>query len=89
MPRVDPDQCAEDCDITDVTDTVSTWIGTIYLFGAIFSGPASYFMMGRFGRKWTLVLLALPLLVGYVILTLTRTLNSPELILVGRFLTGE
>ncbi len=88
IPRIDPDLCLDDCDISGVTPTLSTWIGTIFLLGATLSGPLTFTLMSFFGRRTVLIMLAFPMLAGYVILTLTKSLDSVELILVGRFLTG-
>ncbi len=88
FPHIIEEDCKPDCDIAGGDlDTIS-WIGTISTIGSTVSGAASYFLLRNFGRKKSIILLAIPFLIGFTMLSFTRKLDSIELLLVGRFFTG-
>ncbi len=44
--------------------------------------------MNKLGRKWTMVLYSLPMALGFSLFVAAGTLDSAELIYIGRILTG-
>ncbi len=89
LPRINEADCQDDCDISGVGDTMSTWIVTIFLIGGIFSGPMAFYLMKVTGRKYTLILFVVPMLIGYILLVLSKVFDNVILLLVGRFLAGK
>jgi MFS family permease len=88
LPRVDHDQCLDDCDISDVSASVASWIGPVFPLGAVFAGPMAFYLLEKIGRKRTLIALSFPMLIGYIMLTFSKTADSIALLLAGRFLCG-
>ena len=68
------------------------WSHGVSPAGALFSGLATGFLENKIGRKWTMLLMAIPFLSGWIILTLTKPLglgnDGPEWFYVGRALAG-
>ena len=65
------------------------WIGPLFALGAASSGPVAFFLLNKIGRKKTLFWMSTPMLVGYILLTLSKKLQSIAIVLVGRFLVGN
>ncbi len=89
FPRINKDICQDNCDISNVDGSTASWIGTIFLIGSIISGPVAFLLLSKIGRRWTLIGLTGPMLLGYGLLTITKTLDSIDLMLTGRFLAGN
>ena len=60
--------------------------------GAIFGGPIAGWISDAFGRKMTLLVVAIPYLSGYLMITFAHLSCSPitfkAVLLLGRFFTG-
>ena len=90
LPHIDPAQCNDTCDISDVTPTAATWVGPLLPAGSALVGPmVGLVINSRAGRKWTMVVLAVLLIVGWALLLISKFADSVVLILVGRFVNGE
>ena len=90
LPHIDPAQCNDTCDISDVTATTATWVGPLLPAGSALVGPiVGLVINSRAGRKWTMVGLAVLLIVGWTLLLISKFADSVVLILVGRFVNGE
>jgi MFS family permease len=74
--------------MSNISASVASWIGPLFPLGASFAGPIAFYLLNKIGRKKTLIALSLPMLIGYIMLTLTQTADSITLLLVGRFLCG-
>ena len=64
----------------------------MYAVGAAVSGPITAVLMGRIGRKWSIILMAAPLLVGYIMIALPKYVrfeHSERSFYIGRFMTGK
>jgi len=62
-----------------------SWIAAIFGLGAIFGGLMSAFLGNRFGRRVSLMMLALPDLLGWILVASSQNL---WMMLIGRFLIG-
>ena len=84
---VKPDGCAFD---EEFTVDQGSWIGSTYTLGALVSGLATGVLLAQVGRKWTMLLMAVPYISGWVLLTLTGPLDlaDPAWFYAGRILTG-
>lgn len=62
------------------------------LIGAIFGGPIAGYVSDRWGRKTSLILNAVPYLVGYLIILTTYLVQEgvvfKTVLMVGRVITG-
>ena len=60
--------------------------------GALVGGPVAGLVTDRWGRKVALLLVGVPYLVGYLMMTLAHLIGDPDgfkaVLLVGRLLTG-
>lgn len=65
-------------------DTFS-WISSVYYLGGIFSCIPVALLMNRIGRKWTLMALILPFLLGWCLLIWSQDV---WMMLVARFIMG-
>jgi predicted MFS family arabinose efflux permease len=54
-------------------------------FGAVVSGPPIGFIIGRIGRKSSLMILSIPYVVGWLLIASAMNLN---MLYSGRILTG-
>ena len=97
LPKVDPALCCPQphqmtnctCDLTDVPEQALSWIASLFPLGGVIAGPIAFFLLDKLGRKWTLICLCVPMLVGYSMLTLSYYVDNIAILLVGRFLTGK
>lgn len=63
----------------------SGWFGSLMTVGALLGGPFGGYCIEKIGRKKTILLSALPFLVGYGVIT---SAQEPHHLFIGRFLTG-
>jgi len=82
-----PNGCTFDKEFT--ANQVS-WIGSMHWIGSLFSSLFTGSFTAKFGRKMTILLLNLPVVLGWVLLTVTEPfdLGDPVYFYVGKFLTG-
>ncbi|CAG7834852.1 unnamed protein product [Allacma fusca] len=64
---------------------LATWIGSMTPLGCFFSGFVAGFLVEKIGRRWTMLVMALPFVGGWLIISFAPT---PTWMLAGRFLTG-
>lgn len=89
LPKIKNESCYEKgCDLSGVSDEAADWIGPLFPLGAIFAGPLAFFLLNKIGRKKTLLWLSCPMLIGYILLTITKVLDSLWTLFIGRFLVG-
>ena len=72
-----------------MTAVISSFL--IYSVGALISSFLTGVMMPSIGRKWTLILLTVPLILGWICLLIPAykiDIGSPALFYIGRILTG-
>lgn len=67
------------------TQDEQSWIGSLLALGAIFGPPLSGFLAGAIGRKWTMMFLAVPFLIAYIIMAFAKQLVA---FYVARILCG-
>lgn len=70
---------------TDFSESDITWIASIMPLGAATATVVMAFVFDVVGRKWTMVFLALPFVLGWMLLAFSSTV---PLFMVGRFITG-
>ncbi|XP_013409558.1 solute carrier family 2, facilitated glucose transporter member 8 [Lingula anatina] len=68
-----------------LTDNEASWFSALVAIGAIVGGPVAGQMVGWCGRKLTIMLGAIPFVVGWMLIAYQKGL---WMLLVGRFLTG-
>ena len=83
-----PSECQNDCDL-QITEEAASWIGPIFPLAAACVGPVAFFLLNKIGRKKTLIALSFPMLIGYILLTFVREIDSAAVLLTARFLVGE
>lgn len=83
-----PDGCTFD---QEFTEEQGSWIGSSYTLGAMVSGLVTGYMLATIGRKYTMLIMAVPFTAGWVLLALTAPLDlgQPVYFYVGRALTGN
>ena len=62
-----------------------SWVASLLNFGAFTAGPLSGWLMPRYGKKWTMMILSVPIFCGWICLI---TASSVYILYCGRFLTG-
>lgn len=98
LPQLRPDEASDDLLGSGATNITSTfykpftadpdqgsWIAAIFGLGAIFGGLMSAFLGNRVGRRVSLMMLALPDLLGWILVASSQNL---WMMLIGRFLIG-
>ncbi|XP_055355282.1 solute carrier family 2, facilitated glucose transporter member 1-like [Paramacrobiotus metropolitanus] len=65
-----------------------TAVATIFCVGGFIGSLCSRAMVAKFGRKGTLLINAVPGLIGALLLAFARMANSWEMVIVGRFFAG-
>ena len=88
LPKVSPEQCEPNCDL-QITEAVASWIGPIFPMAAACVGPVAFFLLNKIGRKKTLIALSFPMLIGYILLTFIKDIDSAAVLLTARFLVGK
>ena len=99
LPRISQELCnyipdsivtgSQSCDITGVTTDLAGWIGPLLPVGAIIVGPLIGILVDDLGRKWTMVVLAIPMFVGWILVTVSKTIDSIIAVYIGRILIGK
>ena len=86
----DPDK--SNCTLpVSFSDEEGSWIGSMFNIGALVAAFATGLLMPAIGRKWTMILLSVPFIIGWICLIIPAyktDISSPALFLVGRFFTG-
>jgi len=95
LPQLRPDDVFGTSGATNISSTLyrpftanpdqGSWIAAIFGLGAIFGGLMSAFLGNRFGRRVSLMMLALPDLLGWILVASSQNL---WMMLIGRFLIG-
>lgn len=62
-----------------------TWFGSLLNIGAIFGGPLAGILLGKYGRKVTVMMCAVPYVIGWALIA---SIESQGGLFVGRVLTG-
>ena len=73
------------------TKEEGSWISSLFGIGALFSCAITGILMSKIGRKWTLIALNGPLLLGWMCLLIPAyktDITNPYWFYVGRILTG-
>jgi MFS family permease len=81
-----------DCDFF-FDDDVGSWIGSLFTIGALLSSFVTGYLMSTIGRKWTMISMAVPFVIGWILLLLPDPTDmSPDaarwMFYSGRFITG-
>ncbi|KAI5713558.1 hypothetical protein M8J76_001231 [Diaphorina citri] len=69
-----------------ITDNQASWIASIITIGAILGSVPAGQLSYKFGRKWFLILLAIPSLAGWLMIMYAE--HDVNLLILGRFTTG-
>jgi len=86
LPQLSAQTCSGDCEgLLILSVEQQSWVAALLNFGAFTAGPVAGILMPRYGKKWTMMLLSLPILVGWFFLIFAINV---EMLYVGRFLTG-
>jgi len=86
LPQLSPQLCGDDCEgLLILSVEQQSWVAALLNFGAFTAGPMTGILLPRYGKKWSMVFLSLPIFLGWVLLIFA--VNVPMLYL-GRFLTG-
>lgn len=95
LPQLRPEDVFGTSGATNISSTLyrpftanpdqGSWIAAIFGLGAIFGGLMSAFLGNRFGRRVSLMMLALPDLLGWILVASSQNL---WMMLIGRFLIG-
>ena len=85
--------CLQDCDYF-YTAIEGSWIGSLATLGCLAGCFATGFLMGTFGRKWTITGMAVPLILGWILMLLPQLVGiDPSVTIwifyVGRFVLGK
>ena len=99
LPRISQELCTYNsddisdkrttCDITGVTVKLAGWVGPLLPVGAILVGPFIGVFVDKFGRKWTMIALAIPTFAGWLLITISKSIDSIFSIYAGRILIGK
>ncbi|RZC38442.1 Sugar tr and/or MFS 1 domain containing protein [Asbolus verrucosus] len=68
-----------------ITETDAAWLENIYMIGGIAGLPLTIYFVDRIGRQKTIIGACITNLIAWIIIAVA---NSPEYLLVARFLTG-
>ena len=86
LPQLSAQSCSGSCaGLLILSIEQQSWVAALLNFGAFTAGPVSGFLMPRYGKKWTMVILSLPIFIGWLFLIFAINV---EMLYVGRFLTG-
>ena len=85
--------CLQDCDYF-YTAIEGSWIGSLATLGCLAGCFATGFLMDIVGRKWTITGMAIPLLIGWILMLLPQLVGiDPSITIwifyVGRFILGK
>ena len=84
-----PDGCAFEG--VEYTSDQTSWIASLFNIGALISSCITGFVMSKLGRRYTIIVMAIPFIAGSILLALTKPLDLSEIayFYVGRILAGE
>ena len=86
LPQLSTQSCPGSCEgLFILTIEQQSWVAALLNFGAFTAGPITGILMPWFGKKWTMVLLSLPIFSGWLFLVFAVNV---EMLYLGRFLTG-
>ena len=86
LPQLSANTCTDECGGQLVLSTEQqSWVAALLNFGAFTAGPIAGILMPRYGKKWTMVLLSVPIFIGWLFIIFAYNV---EMLYVGRFLTG-
>jgi len=68
-----------------ITDEEGSWIAAMFSLGAIFGGFTSAFLGKKYGRRVSLIMMAIPDLLGWILVASSQNI---WMMLIGRFLAG-
>ena len=86
LPQLSPKSCPGSCEgLLILTVEEQSWVAALLNFGAFTAGPITGIVIPRYGKKWTMVLLSLPIFTGWIFLVFAVNV---EMLYLGRFLTG-
>ena len=86
LPQLSASSCSAECDHHLVLSIEQqSWVTALINFGAFTTGPLTSVLMPRYGKKWTMMLLSVPIFIGWILLICA---TSARMIYIGRFLTG-
>ena len=86
LPQLSAQSCYGSCEgLLILSVEQQSWVAALLNFGAFTAGPVSGFLMPRYGKKWTMVIISLPIFIGWLFLIFAINV---EMLYVGRFLTG-
>eukprot|EP00095_Tigriopus_kingsejongensis_P000011 snap_masked-scaffold342_size201858-processed-gene-1.5 protein:Tk00011 transcript:snap_masked-scaffold342_size201858-processed-gene-1.5-mRNA-1 annotation:"nad-dependent protein deacetylase sirtuin-2" len=91
LPHIAECEAIGECDFPqDLGKDVGSWISSLLTIGALVSSFVTGILIAKIGPKWTMIIMAIPSIIGWVILTITEPLQlgDPWLFYVGRILTG-
>ncbi len=73
-----------------LTADEASWVGGLFNIGAMVSAFVTGYCMEAIGRKWTMILMVVPFVAGWTILTMTGPLELTDAwwFYAGRLLTG-
>ena len=85
--------CAKDCDYF-YTAAQGSWIGSLATLGCLVGCFAAGFFMGAFGRKWTIIGMAIPQILGWILMLLPQFADINQditiwIFYIGRFVLGK
>jgi len=75
LPKLDESVCGTDCDITISKDEAS-FLSAVSNLGGMCVGPFAAILMLKFGKKWTMIILSVPFVVGWVLLVFANVTLS-------------
>ena len=86
----DTDVCAFENSKDGLDDNQAKWVSSIFNLGAMVAAVMTGLLLGRVGRKWTMIINCIPMALGYVCLMLPLWADgaNPSFFFIGRFLTG-
>eukprot|EP00092_Neocalanus_flemingeri_P034712 GFUD01037773.1.p1 GENE.GFUD01037773.1~~GFUD01037773.1.p1 ORF type:complete len:517 (+),score=127.69 GFUD01037773.1:69-1619(+) len=86
LPQLSAQTCSAECgDHLVLSTEQQSWVAALINFGAFTAGPIAGILMPRYGKKWTMMLLSVPIFIGWLFLIFACNV---EMLYVGRFLTG-
>ena len=84
--------CYPSCDHPEPISTgQASWVSCFFPIGGLLAGILCGFMIGIFGRRFTLILMTFPFAFGWIILTLAGSIGLTNVwwFYIGRFFTGK